>query len=132
HSSTVSQRRVVTDSVLGDCINAARKAIGDDGTQQRWIRTLRRHGFRFVGTVCEGPERSGQVETNQAQTNDAITIAARKLSLIVLPFSSGPADEKLTCVCKGIADDVTIALARSPPFGVIAHNRVCTDCARPI
>jgi len=118
--------------VLGNRINAARKAIGDDGTQQRLIRTLRRHGFRFVGTVCEGPERSGQVETNQAQTNDAITIAARKLSLIVLPLSSGPADEELTCVCKGIADDVTIALARSRSFDVIAHNRVCTDGDDPM
>lgn len=48
--------RIVSDSVLGNRINAARKAIGDDGTQQRLIRTLRRNGFRFVGSVREETE----------------------------------------------------------------------------
>src|SRR5262245_14054049 len=124
---TVWQGRIVSESGRGNRINAVRKAIGDDGTQQRLIRTLRRHGFRFVGAVCEGLERSGQ-----AEPNDAITLAARKLSLAVLPLSSGPADEELACVCKGIADDLTIALARSRSFDVIAHNRVCTHGDDPM
>src|SRR5262245_20190049 len=123
---TVWQGRIVSDSVLGNRINAARKAIGDDGTQQRLIRTLRRHGFRFVGAVREGPERSGQ-----AEPNDAISVA-RKLSLAVLPLIRGPADEELACVCTGIADDLTIALARSRSFDVIAHNRVCSDDDDPM
>src|SRR5262245_9387964 len=123
---TVWQGRIVSDSVLGNRINAARKAIGDDGTQQRLIRTLRRHGFRFVGAVREGPERSGQ-----AEPNDAISVA-RKLSLAVLPLIRGPADEELACVCTGIADDLTIALARSRSFDVIAHNRVCTHGDDPM
>src|SRR5215472_7369226 len=37
--------RVVSDEVLSTRINAARKAIGDDGIQQRLIKTLRRNGF---------------------------------------------------------------------------------------
>jgi DNA-binding winged helix-turn-helix (wHTH) protein len=124
---TVWQGRIVSDSVLGNRINAARKAIGDDGTQQRLIRTLRRNGFRFVGTVCEGPERS-----SQAEPKDTTTVAARKVSLVVLPLSSGSADEELACVGKGIADDLTIALARSRSFDVIAHYRVCTDGDDPM
>ena len=43
--------RFVSESVLGSRINAARRAIGDDGTQQRLIRTLRRNGFRFTGRI---------------------------------------------------------------------------------
>lgn len=43
--------RIVSDSVLGTRINAVRQAIGDDGTQQRLIRTIRGSGFRFVGDV---------------------------------------------------------------------------------
>ena len=36
-------------------INATRTAIGDDGDQQRLIRTIPRKGIRFVGVVREQP-----------------------------------------------------------------------------
>lgn len=45
--------RNVSDSAIAVRINAARRAIGDDGEQQRWIRTVARKGFRFVGEVRE-------------------------------------------------------------------------------
>ncbi len=45
--------RIVSDSTLSTRINAARKAIGDSGEQQRLIRTMARKGFRFTGTVTE-------------------------------------------------------------------------------
>src|SRR5215510_10185112 len=45
--------RVVSDSAIAARINAARRVIGDDGEQQRWIRTIVRKGFRFVGEVLE-------------------------------------------------------------------------------
>jgi DNA-binding winged helix-turn-helix (wHTH) protein len=45
--------RVVSDSAIGARINAARRAINDDGEQQRWIRTFARKGFRFIGDVSE-------------------------------------------------------------------------------
>ena len=46
--------RVVSDSTLTSCINAARAALGDSGESQRLIKTLPRKGVRFVGTVREG------------------------------------------------------------------------------
>jgi DNA-binding winged helix-turn-helix (wHTH) protein/predicted esterase len=45
--------RIVSDETLGSRINAARKAIGDNGTDQRLIRTTPRRGFRFIGEVEE-------------------------------------------------------------------------------
>lgn len=45
--------RIVSDSAVSARISAARTAIGDDGARQRWIRTMPRRGFRFVGTVAE-------------------------------------------------------------------------------
>src|SRR5262245_40018662 len=47
--------RVVSDSAIAARINAVRRAIGDDGERQRWIRTVARKGFRFVGEVREEP-----------------------------------------------------------------------------
>src|ERR1051326_7985592 len=43
--------RIVSESTLISRINAARRAIGDDGDQQRLIRTIARKGVRFVGVV---------------------------------------------------------------------------------
>jgi len=48
--------RIVSESAIGARINAARRAVGDDGEQQRWIRTIARKGFRFVGDVREEAE----------------------------------------------------------------------------
>jgi DNA-binding winged helix-turn-helix (wHTH) protein/pimeloyl-ACP methyl ester carboxylesterase len=50
--------RLVSDSAIGARINAARRAIGDSGEQQCWIRTIARKGFRFVGEVREDVESS--------------------------------------------------------------------------
>jgi len=49
--------RIVSDSTLDSRINAARKAIGDSGDKQIFIRTFARKGVRFVGTVRRGEEQ---------------------------------------------------------------------------
>jgi pimeloyl-ACP methyl ester carboxylesterase/DNA-binding winged helix-turn-helix (wHTH) protein len=46
--------RIVSDSTLTSRINAARRALGDNGDEQRLIRTVVRRGIRFVGDVNEG------------------------------------------------------------------------------
>jgi DNA-binding winged helix-turn-helix (wHTH) protein/pimeloyl-ACP methyl ester carboxylesterase len=46
--------RIVSDSTLTSRINAARKALGDSGDAQRFIKTIPRKGIRFVGDVREG------------------------------------------------------------------------------
>ena len=49
--AAVWDSRAVSDSTLTSRINAARRAVGDDGSKQRLIRTVARRGFRFVGAV---------------------------------------------------------------------------------
>lgn len=43
--------RIVSDSTLTSRINAARKAVGDNGEDQAFIRTVARKGVRFVGEI---------------------------------------------------------------------------------
>src|SRR5882672_7854798 len=43
--------RIVSNSTLASRINAARKAVGDNGEEQRLIRTTARRGIRFVADV---------------------------------------------------------------------------------
>jgi DNA-binding winged helix-turn-helix (wHTH) protein/alpha-beta hydrolase superfamily lysophospholipase len=52
--------RIVSESTLTSRINAARKALGDSGGEQRLIRTIARKGFRFVAEVDEAVGRLGE------------------------------------------------------------------------
>src|SRR5262245_40173168 len=55
--------RIVSDSTLTSRINAARKAVGDSGEEQRLIRTIARKGIRFV---CAVDEPSGSTAASAA------------------------------------------------------------------
>ena len=60
----VWEGRIVSEAALSSRINAARRAIGDDGADQRLIRTIHKRGFRFVGEVrsAESPGRPAREE----------------------------------------------------------------------
>ncbi|HET9565638.1 MAG TPA: alpha/beta fold hydrolase [Mycobacterium sp.] len=45
--------RFVGEAALTSRIKAARRALGDDGESQRFIRTVRGRGYQFVGTVID-------------------------------------------------------------------------------
>src|SRR5215207_4177806 len=47
------KNRIVSDAALSSRIKAIRQALGDDGTEQGCIRTIRRRGFRVVAPVEE-------------------------------------------------------------------------------
>jgi pimeloyl-ACP methyl ester carboxylesterase len=73
--------RIVSESALASRVNAARRAIGDDGTAQRLIKTIMRKGFRFVGAVREEAAVPAVAAAPLAQsisfcrTNDGVNIA---------------------------------------------------------
>jgi predicted ATPase/DNA-binding winged helix-turn-helix (wHTH) protein len=58
--------RTVSESALTTRINATRTAIGDDGDQQRLIRTIPRKGLRFVGVVQERAKPLGEAASTAA------------------------------------------------------------------
>jgi DNA-binding winged helix-turn-helix (wHTH) protein len=53
---------VVSDDALTACIQELRRALGDDARQPRYIETVHRRGFRFIGKVvsCEPPAARGK------------------------------------------------------------------------
>ena len=62
--------RIISDSTMRSHINAARGAIGDDGEAQRFIRTVPRKGFRFVGEVRE--QQAGPIPVGPADAATAV------------------------------------------------------------
>ena len=51
--------RYVTEAALNSRVMAARKAIGDSGKDQKYIKTIHGRGYRFVGTVREAVTQRG-------------------------------------------------------------------------
>lgn len=58
--------RFVSDATVSSAIKAARRALGDDGERQAFIRTVRGRGFQFTAVVEEIPPASGAQVSAQA------------------------------------------------------------------
>lgn len=81
------QGRIVSEAALSSRINAARKAIGDNGNAQSLIRTFHKRGFRFIGEVTEVPDDrsptglNGVAEASSSSARDEVP--ARRTALAV-------------------------------------------------
>ena len=90
--ASVWQGRIVSDSTLATRINAARRALMDDGEQQRLIRTIMRKGFRFVGEVREEAASTAAAEREPAPLQQEVTFCrtADGVSLAMAICGAGP------------------------------------------
>jgi TolB-like protein len=116
---SVWQGRAVSDSALANRINAARAAVGDNGEEQKLIRTFPRKGFRFVGKVVEGSPQ--QVLTSLGGDGPQLPLPEQP-SLVVLPFTDMSPDRKEGHFADGITEDLITELARIRWLFVIARN----------
>ena len=86
--SEIWSDRIISDSALNSRINAARKAISDDGATQRLIKTSPRKGFRFVGEVREEVAAS----IVPAEARPAPSRVADRPAIAVLAFENMSGD----------------------------------------
>lgn len=64
----VWQSTAVTDDVLVQCIKEIRRVLGDDPHRPKFIKTVPRAGYRFIGTLEREPTRgSASEEITQVQ-----------------------------------------------------------------
>jgi len=128
--------RVVSESTLTSCIKAARKALGDDGQNQRFISTITRRGYRFLGNITiedtSQREAVGEMitQSNLAASQESNSACAfpvepelleEKIVILVLPFS-GTGSELVQFFSETLYEDINIHLARTPGFMVVSRN----------
>jgi TolB-like protein/Tfp pilus assembly protein PilF len=119
--------RVVSESSLTSRINAARKAIGDSGEQQRLIRTYARKGIRFIGNVHEANpdliEQAPAAAQGEMQAgSDTLREPRAKPTIAVLPFNNMSGDPEQEYFSDGITEDIITALSKHRSLLVIARN----------
>jgi TolB-like protein len=76
--------RVVSDAAVASRIKSARRILGDDGTSQRFIKTIHRQGFRFVADAKLA--RAGTGGSVGAQPGVQSADQSHRPSIAVLPF----------------------------------------------
>lgn len=123
--------RIVSESALTTRINAVRRALGDDGTAQRLVRTFNRRGIRFVGEVSEISDAPAPALAAAASITQPV-VAPPPISIIVLPFVSLSNDPELQYFADGITEDLTTDLSRIRHSFVIAHNTALTYKGKPV
>ncbi|RXG86280.1 MULTISPECIES: winged helix-turn-helix domain-containing tetratricopeptide repeat protein [Bradyrhizobium] len=114
--------RSVSESTLTSRINAARKAIGDNGANQALIRTIARKGFRFVGDV-EAKRGAAVPEPGRGAPAPQPTLALPdRPAIAVLPFTNMSGDREQDYFSDGISEDIITALSKLRWFFVVARN----------
>jgi TolB-like protein/Tfp pilus assembly protein PilF len=104
----------VGDAALVTCIQELRNALRDDARQPRYIETLHRRGYRFIGKPASAHPQTGG-ETRALPLPDRPSIA-------VLPFDNMSGDPDEDYFADGISEDLITGLARIRWLFVIARN----------
>lgn len=99
--ANVWKGKVVSDAALSSRIKSARQLLGDDGSQQRYIRTIHGRGYRFQAEIRAAPGRIGdEPPLRPAERPDEVptTRYARSgpVHIAYQQFGSGPVDLVLT------------------------------------
>ena len=113
--------RIVSESTLTSRINAARRAIGDTGEAQAFIRTVARKGIRFVGEVHETNGERGQLQVPQDRP-----------SIAVLPFQNLTGDPEQEYFVDGIVEEIVTGLSRIRWLFVISRNSTSIYKGQPV
>lgn len=132
--------RIVSEATISTCLKAARQAVGDDGREQRLIRTVHGRGFRFVGDVTDGPAASPDAAAETAEAivapQDGVTAlraggaiydrlggaaTAEKPVIAILPFENLSADVD-KYFADGLTEDIITNLSRFRDLLVVSRT----------
>jgi DNA-binding winged helix-turn-helix (wHTH) protein len=96
----------VTDGTLVHCIADIRRALRDDSRDPRFIKTIYKSGYRFIGTIEEAEK----------------TAAARPKRLAVTYFENRSGQNDLAWLREGLADMLITGLVRAGGGEVVTHR----------
>jgi TolB-like protein/Flp pilus assembly protein TadD len=146
---TIWNGRIISEAALSSRINGARRALGDNGTDQVFIRTLHKRGFRFVGHVQAISAPEADVETARLVPDDAVAPgsvpvrvsvsaevsrlddvvsesvkaeAITRSSIAVIPFRNISDDPENDYFSYGLTEDIIRLLARNRWLSVISRH----------
>lgn len=115
--------RIVSDSAVTTRINAARRALGDTGAAQTFIRTVPRKGVRFVAEVREDGTPAGPTVLPASLE---VPPSFAKPSILVLPFRNISGEHSEDYFTDAVTSDLTVDLSRMRDIVVISAATALT------
>src|SRR5262249_45460195 len=122
--------RVVSEAAVTSRVKSARKALGDDGRSQKFIKTIHGQGYRFVASARASRSSATEVATEprDEHQSDGLHALIQRLgwmsrpSLAVLPFRFIGNDERYAALAAALPDELITDLARLHWLFVIARR----------
>jgi DNA-binding winged helix-turn-helix (wHTH) protein len=119
--------RFVSDATVSSCVKSVRKALGDSGQNQTYLRTITRRGFQFTAPV---ESITGSLEPictprDRQQTRsepESLFTALAPPKIAVLPLFPLSRDPKLGLLGDALAQEVILELSRLHWLFVIARG----------
>jgi TolB-like protein/Flp pilus assembly protein TadD len=122
----------IEDSNLTVQIAALRRVFSSEPGGERWIETLPRHGYRFVGPLGQTAANTDKA-ARVAAIEAAVTLPLPdKPSIAVLPFENLSGDAEQEYFADGLAEDIISGLSKFRWFLVIARNSSFTYKGRAV
>lgn len=112
--------QAIEDSNLTVQIAAVRRMLADISGEARWIETLPRRGYRYVGAAVTSLDPD-----HAFATSEALKLPDRP-SIAVLPFANLSGDAEQDYFADGMVDDIITGLSRINWLFVIARNSTLT------
>lgn len=104
---------VVTEAALTRCLMKVRRAVGDDSRQQKVIKTIHRHGYRFMAPLQQTAEQSAVAPASPKIRNlGPAQTQAESASIAVLPFGDLSPKQDQQYFCDGMAEELMNRLSR--------------------
>ena len=123
--ASVWQGRIVSESTLTSRINATRTAVGDNGKDQKLIRTVARKGFASSESCTRrrpaSSWRGSPIRPDQARRCSLLALSDRP-AIAVLPFTNMSDDPEQDYFSDGISEDIITALSKLRWFLVMSRN----------
>lgn len=119
--------RFVSDATVSSCIKSVRKALGDSGQSQTYLRTIRGRGFQFAATLEEVPavlETAAQIQDQRQEQSEAASLSrlTSPPRIAVLPLFPLTQDSQLGLLGDALAQEVILELSRLHWLFVIARG----------
>src|SRR5262245_42330325 len=126
----------VEESNLSVQIAALRRVLGEEPGGERWIETLPRRGYRFVGPVRIGGHGNiaavpGVANSPVAAVAPVSTLPAQP-AIAALPFQNMSSEPEQEYFADGMVEEIITALSRFRSLFVIARNSSFTYKGRTV
>jgi TolB-like protein/Flp pilus assembly protein TadD len=111
----------VSEAVLTHCIAEVRRALSDEVRRPRFVKTMSRHGYKFIAEVVVGsPEHLQPGPPPAAPVVPSSPPPAS--AIVVLPFANMSADPENEFLCDGLSEELINALTKVGGLQVVAHS----------